>query len=740
MVIGELFFAVPILFRSSEVPGGAQLYAAASLFSHPAVDTEIEGHRSAGFYLPAQLQESAAAFYAGAGSLTAGVVRPGLAAEFILIGQTAVKAVLFVDLVGQPCADADTMAVHAVEAPLLIAAGAAVHGHIVAVLMAVEVFHVAVQRVVAAELHDLARAEMGRDVRGSAVIGNILAVEVAGIVRGHTAAPKASLVVESVVIHLAGHDAEAPVVAVAFAVGAVVQVAVIFSAAVFHDGAEEQLALSVFQFPGKAHTEARAFRIHMGAAFRPQAGAAEGREGRETADARRSAQVIPGGRMALNLLYMIFVSSGMMAFGFSHQRLRARWFLPGLLLINGDARAGMELLSGGGATAAAILFLQTCGWLLGLVYYKTARRVPRDRLGRFVGNSMALATFMMFGLSLIRRFFPEMQWGPQLGSAAAFLAAAGLLLTCRFSAVPLRPLTPNENTVRRLPLMAGVAILLSLAYGINDSTSYMEFEELPDSFGLSRLALGAGLILAGQLADRRRTYLPLTTILASAATMIFHAMVLEGFPAAVLFYANEFFWSFSLLFLTILFMAASLHTRRPALWAGMGRLLMMPSEGLGAAIGTIMMTTLPKSAVLTTYTLTLAAATGLLYRSLISYAEEAREALTLPTLPSGPLRPAMEYASAADGSAMEEPPAAPLSPEPMLEIWRQRYGLTNRESEILRESLSGSTAAEIGKALFISQATVRTHLTHLLKKTGFSTRMEMVHSFEEDLHTNERNN
>ncbi|MBP5221669.1 MAG: hypothetical protein J6Z35_00730, partial [Lachnospiraceae bacterium] len=47
-----------------------------------------------------------------------------------------------------------------------------------------------------------------------------------------------------------------------------------------------------------------------------------------------------------------------------------------------------------------------------------------------------------------------------------------------------------------------------------------------------------------------------------------------------------------------------------------------------------------------------------------------------------------------------------------------RYGLTQRETEVLDCILSGQSIAEISEALFISQRTVKFHITNLLRKTG----------------------
>ena len=54
------------------------------------------------------------------------------------------------------------------------------------------------------------------------------------------------------------------------------------------------------------------------------------------------------------------------------------------------------------------------------------------------------------------------------------------------------------------------------------------------------------------------------------------------------------------------------------------------------------------------------------------------------------------------------------------------HEFTERELDVLKELTSGDTNAEIAKRLFISVATVKSHIQHLMDKTGFKTRTELV--------------
>jgi DNA-binding NarL/FixJ family response regulator len=61
-------------------------------------------------------------------------------------------------------------------------------------------------------------------------------------------------------------------------------------------------------------------------------------------------------------------------------------------------------------------------------------------------------------------------------------------------------------------------------------------------------------------------------------------------------------------------------------------------------------------------------------------------------------------------------------------------GLTGRELEVLRHVALGQFNAEIARALYLSEATVKSHVARLLAKLGLSNRVQAARfAYEHDL-------
>ncbi len=75
--------------------------------------------------------------------------------------------------------------------------------------------------------------------------------------------------------------------------------------------------------------------------------------------------------------------------------------------------------------------------------------------------------------------------------------------------------------------------------------------------------------------------------------------------------------------------------------------------------------------------------------------------------------------------AVAEAVAVSLREEPEAARFRRRVGtLSERELEVLRLAASGDSNAAIGKQLFISEGTVKNHMTHILRKLEVDDRTQ----------------
>ena len=77
----------------------------------------------------------------------------------------------------------------------------------------------------------------------------------------------------------------------------------------------------------------------------------------------------------------------------------------------------------------------------------------------------------------------------------------------------------------------------------------------------------------------------------------------------------------------------------------------------------------------------------------------------------------------------------PLSTDEALDKVAAMHRLTQREREIIELVYSGASNAEISENLFISLNTVKSHMRNIFEKLGVSSRMELSHIINNQLHT-----
>ena len=238
-----------------------------------------------------------------------------------------------------------------------------------------------------------------------------------------------------------------------------------------------------------------------------------------------------------------------------------------------------------------------------------------------------------------------------------------------------------------------IVVLLSLLHGIGDL--YMDaYHDFNDLFGFSRLSYCAGSIAAGYFADRNRLYLPLAALFAKAQDILDIWVGQEQVLYYPLHYFGDFMNGFFTLFIILVFIDLAAH--RPSLkpWAVTGRSLQMFTVSVATVFGAFILDA-DKLFFTLLYVLAIVGCLVIVfYSSALRFTLDSAAAAVPPPLP------APDYCA--------------------------RYGLTQRESEVLDGILSGQSIAEISEALFISQRTVKFHITKLLRKTGATSQKELL--------------
>ena len=165
---------------------------------------------------------------------------------------------------------------------------------------------------------------------------------------------------------------------------------------------------------------------------------------------------------------------------------------------------------------------------------------------------------------------------------------------------------------------------------------------------------------------------------------------------------------------TLTFWRLAPGTRHPALWACMGRVL---DSAMVLVTAAVRLDTLPAAAVMGldiagVALIVLMMALGGDFNLNAAIAAEAPTAVEVPAVPEIP---------------------TPLSPEDTLEKMRQRYTLTPRETEVLRQLvLTEDKQTAIAERLSIQVKTLQDYVTRLYRKTGAATRAGLTDLYHEN--------
>lgn len=261
--------------------------------------------------------------------------------------------------------------------------------------------------------------------------------------------------------------------------------------------------------------------------------------------------------------------------------------------------------------------------------------------------------------------------------------------------------TINKSTI--VALIAGVAIM-SIILGINDEiivelNSGKEIE----LFSGVRLLYAVGLIVAGIIADYgKRRAMALATGLVMMLSVVACTFLTDPKYYNLNLTFMYFYCGFYVIFLTVAFMELAHYSRRPELWAGMGRIVRSFTTAVVTVliffifhIAPVMVWTLV-SCVLSMLLILIWSVCGMI---LPKYKEEKSEEQL-------------------------------ISEEEKWSVFVDKYNFTEREKVVVEKLIkSEKTVQEIADELFISRRVAQRHIAEIYKKTGAKTRSGLVYEY-----------
>ncbi len=335
------------------------------------------------------------------------------------------------------------------------------------------------------------------------------------------------------------------------------------------------------------------------------------------------------------------------------------------------------------------------GLLSGIYLTRLSSGVPQQDRGKVFGCSYAVGSVGTYLLSLPCG-------GTFLQTDGALIVFAAFVLASIVLTRYLEPISqqyegnihPQSVYQPDRKLLYWALLVPLLCSVVNGSGGYFAAAGPAQTVNpaLTRAFYGVGLIAAGFINDKNRRYGAVCCFIALIFPFISLALRHEAGAAALLSILSYIFYGFFSVYRVVLFTdlagkhASLLHLSVFGLMTGR----------IGDAVGTF------SGLMLTSDQLMLTCLTALLFVFTVLVFFGLYQKLYMPKL------------------------SERKNKEMLLADYEQRHGFTARQCDIFRLVIRGCSNAEISAELFLSESTVKFHMTNILKKVSCSNRTEMI--------------
>lgn len=425
----------------------------------------------------------------------------------------------------------------------------------------------------------------------------------------------------------------------------------------------------------------------------------------------------------LYMLYNLFFVAGLCIYGFFQQKLQKVFTNRIGLFIFCSVYGVLGVISFISSDTA--IYLITIGFatimtgiLGGMAYFSVYAVVPRWLRGRVIAAGICGGTIIQYIVN-IACIIPNNSFSAYIYLivfCAAVLGSILLLLDKAILQTDEKAISSNtdieqSNQSKLLVLLVAAAAIICYLSSLYEGVMALTYPGGEQSLFVeillnnTRLLYGVSIIVAGVVADLKgRQYLPLLTVIVMIALVI--NIFLLNFPAVkivnwvILFIGAGFL----AMFVTLSFIDIAYLTKRPALWAGAGRIIKHSITAFGSLLGAYFWSN-PVTGlfiILIQYIVLLIVLIFLLFK--------LYEILTQKTFQRDFYSDTNEICSQLDAE----------------DIHIMEYHFTQREKQVLSFVLTGSQIKEIAKELYISERTVKFHLSNILSKSGVKNQKELI--------------
>ena len=347
----------------------------------------------------------------------------------------------------------------------------------------------------------------------------------------------------------------------------------------------------------------------------------------------------------------------------------------------------------------ALIAHLTAGYFGGAVYgYVSLTLKNSGRVGLLIAIGYAGANVIqIIGIGLLANFSVEVtDWVERTSLFAAMLMAL-MLLPNKIPEPVINEARPvSDQNTKKLIWVALIAMaLIALMHGLTDGIITVLHASESDfiAYGYPRLFVIPGLIFAGLVADvKNKSVFAFGVVAAMLITL----------GAILLFYNPDtsniatcfvyFFGSFMSMYSVSVFMELAPLSKKPVLVASAGRSVRYFFAGLTIIITSQFYETVPLAVLVIAY-------------------------IVLEIM----LFAVFFFMGQLQVSKRRKSEAEPID--------YSQYHLTEREAEVLVMLVQGKSTSDIATELYVSEHTIRTHISNLLAKTDSKNRVELIRHF-----------